>query len=335
MDIWNLNERNKHDILSNPIYLQNQNQGRIVALGYFDGVHKGHKEILKFAAENAQKKGMISTVHSFTTPPVSKKNENNAIPYHLTEEKEKLELFEKYGTGEVFLTPFEKAVKQLSPEAFLEIYIAGLFKAKGIVTGEDYRFGKNREGDVSFLKKWGAENGVDVIIVPALKRDNKVISSTWIRLLIRDGHIEIANELLGYPLSFSGIVEKGYQIGRTIQFPTANMKISPEKMIPNRGVYVSIFEVDGKQYPSISNIGIRPTMQRNEKTIYLETMLFDQNLNLYGKEARVFLIHFIRAEMNFETVDSLSMQMKKDALLARAYHAKHRSAYSIFFPTML
>ena len=330
-----MNETNKNTILNLPIFQKNREKGRIVALGYFDGVHRGHQEILRAAMKEAHTREMLSAVHSFTTPPVSKKNENIKIPFLLTVEDEKMILFEKQNIDEVFLTPFEKSVEQLSPEEFLNIYMVQLFGARAIVTGEDYRFGKDREGDVSFLHKWGAKNQIEICTVPALQQEEKTIASAWIRELLRNGEIETANDLLGYPVSFSGEIEKGYQIGRTIQFPTANMRISPEKIIPRHGVYASIFKTDNQFYPSISNIGIRPTMNRDEKAVCLETMLFDQNLDLYGKQASVFLLHFIREEMHFNSIDTLSMQMKKDALQTREYHNAYRSAYSVFFPTML
>ena len=332
MEIWNFAVSSEDAVLQHPLYKKNKKKGRIVALGYFDGVHKGHQEILRVVAEEAHKYDLIPAVHSFTTPPVSKKNENKTAPFLLTTEDEKQKLFEDNGVEEVFLTPFTESVENLSAEEFLNLYLGGLFAAKGVVTGEDYRFGKNRAGDVSYLQKWGAKNGVSVVSVPALEQNNQMVSSTGIRKLLQWGNVDLANELLGYPVSYANVVEKGFQIGRTIHFPTANMRIVPQKMIPCHGVYASMFSVDDRFYPAISNIGLRPTMNRDEKSVCLETMLFDQNIDLYGEQARVFLLDFIRPEMRFDSVDALSVQMQKDALEARAYHEKQSAAYSAFFP---
>ena len=339
------------------IYAESSNhldrsQDRVVALGYFDGVHKGHQQILHAARDEAKRMGMISAIHSFLTPPISKGKTHSKNGFLLTTFEEKLSLFEKLDIDEAVLTPFHKDVENLSPCDFLDLYAVNLLGAKSIVVGEDYCFGKNRKGNLSLLRKWGHEKGIRIIAVPPMQSNGQVISSSWIRELLKQGNVEKASELLSYPVLFSGIVEKGYQIGSKIQFPTANTRIDNMKMPPLPGVYVSLLELNGYIYPSISNAGFRPTLERNEDVISLETHLlmdlgvipprslprggsFDQTIELYDQNVRIYLLKFIRPEHKFSSLEVLAEQIRKDIHQVRQYHEKEYPSYSNLFTSMI
>lgn len=335
--VFEKSDIDRKNILNNP----SGKRGRVLALGYFDGVHRGHGAILQKTVEEALKRGELPAVHTFSSPPVSKscfrdkKDGKETVSALLTTQEEKNSLFKAAGIEEELVFPFYEKLMNLAPADFLDHCVKHLLEANVVVAGEDYRFGKDRAGDAAFLQAWGKKEGVEVFIVSPVAQKGKIVSSTRIRTCIQTGRIEEANDLLGYPLSYMGEVELGFQIGRTLQFPTANTRIEQGKVIPAYGVYASIFYVDGTFLSGISNIGLRPTLKRNEQIPTIETMVYGKDFNIYGKKVRVFLLSFTRPEACFSSLEDLKSQVHKDIKSVENYHLAHPFDYSILYANVL
>lgn len=310
-------------------FLETAENGRAVALGYFDGVHQGHRAILDTLRDAAQKQNIPAMVHTFTSLPKSKSADiQEKTGSLLTTLPEKCGLFARLGMDETALFPFSGAVSSMRAMDFLQNILIEMLHAKVIVAGEDYHFGRNREGNMELLSLWGQENGVKVYsVLPVLYKD-QVISSTWIRESVRNGRISLANSLLGYPISYEGFIQQGKHLGRTLGFPTANLIPEEGKVIPAYGVYASILYTKDAFYPSITSIGLRPTVNSTDMAPLIETMMYDHSMNLYGEKVRVFLLSFVRPEYRFADIHALKEQVHKDMAEVRHYHDLHGHDYS-------
>jgi riboflavin kinase/FMN adenylyltransferase len=306
---------------------------RAVALGYFDGVHAGHRAILEKLTYEARINHLTAAVHTFSSLPKSKKEdasvENSSV---ITTIAEKCAYFSLSGADETFLFPFTEHLAEMSPEAFLSEILLDTLHSRVIVCGEDYRFGKDRLGDVSLLRKWAAQNRIDVYTIAPICHDGQVISSSRIRGLIHDGNVHLANILLGYPISYQGTVQVGRKIGRTLGFPTANIAIEEGKVIPAYGVYASLLFTKDEMYPSITSVGVRPTVNPSKSGVLIETTMFDREMDLYGQPIRVYLLEYIRGECCFDGVEMLKDQVFRDMAKVRQYHDRHRYEYSNILP---
>jgi len=329
LQIWEFTEKNPGEITAPDDFFTAADKGRAVALGYFDGVHAGHREILEKLCSLAKQKNIPAMVHTFLSLPKSKLGGSpEKQNFLLTTVYEKCSIFSGLGLDETALFPFSKAVADTAAVDFLNRYLKELLHAKVIVAGEDYRFGRNREGDMHFLSEWGKNNGIEVYSVPPLRYNEEIISSTVIRRYIRSGEIEKANNLLGYPISYHGTVREGEHLGRTLGFPTANIAIEKGKVIPAFGVYASLLSMGGRCYPSITNVGIRPTVNTTDPMPLMETTMYDHEMDLYGQPVCVSLLSFVRPEQRFNNVDGLKVQVHKDMAEVRQYHSRHPLDYS-------
>ena len=283
-----------------------------VALGNFDGVHRGHKAIISKAVECALAEGLTSCVYTFRTHTSNILGRPKML---LTDTDEKNELISKLNCDLIYLDDFE-TVRYMLPADFCQKILYDKLKARYVFCGEDYRFGYNGEGDVSLLEAELSKLDIKLEVIPFLHTDNsEVISSTMIREYISDGNVDSACKLLGSPYRISGIVMHGKQLGRKLGFPTLNIPIPADKIIPKFGVYVSTCLLDGTWYEGISNIGIRPTTdsQTNTKDIInCETYLFDYNGDAYGKKIIVKFWKMIRPEMKFSTIEELKERISID-----------------------
>lgn len=315
MNVWNCIINKDGKLISTPSSATEVTASRAVALGYFDGIHIGHQKIFSTMLEQAKKYNIRAAVQTFENPPASK-SQNNLI----TTYSERCRLVSHMGIDDLFALPFNDRVKSMSPETFMDVCLKGWMGARVVVVGRDYRFGRDRAGDVRTLQNWGEKNGVDVIAVDPINYEDRRISSSWVRELIASGDVDKAEILLDHPVAFSGIVEKGQQLGRKLGFPTANIRIPAQKIIPKFGVYASVYLYDGKIYPSISNIGMRPTVNKDDSTPLTETMILEGHYQLYGTMGTVMLLQFIRPETQFSSVDELKEQMQKDQAMTLKYH---------------
>ncbi len=277
-----------------------------VALGFFDGLHLGHIEVIKRAL---LKDGLCPVVFTFndkTLLPKFKDSKGHCIITH----EHKLEIFAKIGAEYIFAPDFND-IKDFSAREFVEKILKELLCAAFVVCGYDFRFGKGGEGNPEALKALCAEHGIECEVVPAVTVDGETVSSTVIRDKIRNGDIEGANRCLGYELSYSLPVLKGKQIGRTMGFPTINQEIPDYMVKPKNGVYKSWTIANGKTYRSITNIGVKPTVNYDGNAL-METHIIGFNGDLYGQNIRIALREYLRDEVKFESLDELKKQLEID-----------------------
>ncbi|WII72012.1 bifunctional riboflavin kinase/FAD synthetase [Bdellovibrio sp. 22V] len=294
----------------------------VVTIGNFDGVHLGHQQLVENVVREAQYFGVPSVVYTFHPHPVKVLHPERAT-YRLFDLQDQQEQFEQRGIEYVIIENFSKEFSQVSPQKFLDEYIVKNLHPKTLVVGHDFSFGADRAGNIPFLEKYCAEKGIRLIIIPPFQYQGSVVSSTRIREELKKGEVEKANELLGRTYYVRGHVEKGFQRGRTIGVPTANIHPDVEFM-PRLGVYCTLTKVGGHMHPSITNIGVNPTFQENGKgPVKIESHLFDFDAHLYGVEVEVYLLHFLRDEAKFSGIEELKNQIQKDMAQARKYFDEH------------
>ena len=290
------------------------NEPTAVTLGKFDGVHIGHQKLISIVKEKAIQNDVLSVAFTFDRIPLSICPQN--FQHFITTNTERKRIMEEYGLDVEVEYPFTERLMNTEPEEFIKHIIIGKLNAKYVVVGTDYRFGKNRLGNVDMLIEKGPEYGFETIVVEKEKYQEREISSTYVREELKLGHMETANMLLGRPYSIYGIVAKGNQLGRTIDIPTVNIYPSESKLLPPNGVYASVTEFDGKKYYGVTNVGTKPTVS-DDFEISVETNIFDFDRDIYGKRINLSLMHFLRPEMKFESIEALKNQMKSDAEFAR------------------
>lgn len=282
----------------------------IVTLGTFDGVHKGHKSILQKLTSSSTSSGCESVVLTFFPHPRMVLQQNSDLKLLNTME-EKAGLLKKEGVQHLIIHPFDHAFSRLTAEEFVKDILVDSLNICKIIIGHDHRFGRNRTANIDDLIRFGQEYGFEVEKISALEIDEVSVSSTKIRNALLEGNIEKANNYLGYPYFINGIVAEGKKLGRTINFPTANIEVKEDyKLIPANGVYVVSSVIDGKTVQGMMNIGTRPTVNGIGRTI--EVHYHDFNADLYGREIKVSIHQRLRDEVKFESVDALKQQLEKD-----------------------
>lgn len=287
------------------------NKGTIATIGTFDGVHLGHKKIIDRLLKSATSEDFESTVITFSQHPRSVLQSGKNISLLNTTE-EKILLFENLGLDNLVILDF-KSIAELSGEEFVKNILVDKLNIQKIIIGYDHRFGKNRSSDIHDLIYFGKKYHFDVEQISAQELNDITISSTKIRNAISNGKITLANSYLGYNFFFSGKVTRGKQLGRTIQFPTANIEIqNSQKIIPKTGVYIVNGEWDTNFYQGMMNIGYRPTVDGNNLSLSIEVHFLNLNEDLYGKEITIHVLDFIREERKFNSLQDLKEQLEKD-----------------------
>lgn len=289
-------------------------RGGIVALGNFDGFHLGHQAVVGCAVDQARVAGRPALVATFDPHPV-RYFRPDAQPFRLTTLDQRARLFAEAGAGAMVVFSFDAALAALSAEAFVvERLIANLGVA-GVVTGDDFTFGKARSGNVGVLASLGARHGFSVTTVGAVEMQGVAISSSLIRERLRAGDPAGAARLLTRPFAIAGVVQHGDKIGRTIGYPTANVALG-SYLRPAYGIYaVRARLADGRVLAGAANLGIRPTFDPPKEL--LEVYLFDFAEDLYGQQIEVALIEYLRPEARFDTLAALTAQMEADCARAR------------------
>lgn len=286
-------------------------KGFVLTQGTFDGVHRGHQQVLQKVLAEAQSQqlpSMLLTFHPHPRTIVQPKDWKAEI---LTSIEEKAQRVLDLGIDVVLVLAFTKEISQFSPSEFIERILCDAIGTKSIVVGYDHRFGKNREGRFDTLTSLSDQYNFRVKEIAAKEIDDIAISSTRIRHYLNEGDLDRANELLGYSYPLSGKVIHGDKRGRTIGFPTANIEIEePLKLIPPNGVYAATTQIDDTNYPVVMNIGVRPTLNGTEKRI--EAHIIGLNKDLYNRRIQVQMHSFIRNERKFEGLDSLKDQIQLD-----------------------
>ena len=295
----------------------------VLALGFFDGIHLGHKEVITTAKKVAEKRGYKVAVMSFNQHPsvIFQNVDPDSIQYVSPLERKK-ELLKELGVDIFYLVDFTKEFGALSPQEFVDQYIFGL-NAKVVVAGFDYTYGKRDIANMELLPKY-ASNRFEIISIAEQKSDNGKISSTAVRDLLLLGEIEKANELLGYDYIMDGVVVHGFGRGsKMLGFPTANIEVSNDTFLLKNGVYIVEMFVEGKWISGMASIGINPTFDDVHK-VTIEVNLLDFDKDIYHLPVRVKWLKYLRPELKFEGIDALIAQLKKDEQDTRNYFKTKR-----------
>jgi len=281
-----------------------------VTIGTFDGVHIGHKKVIKDLINSAKKNGATSVLLTFFPHPrmVLQKETNIKL---INTIKERIQLLEKLGLDILVIHEFNEKFAKQSALDFVKNVLVNKLNIGKLVIGYDHHFGNNREGNFKQLVEYGKIYNFDVKAIPRQDISNIAISSTKIRKAIERGQIIEANQNLGYPFMISGNIVKGKNLGEKIGFPTANLHVNEiYKLLPKTGAYIVKSEIKNKQIFGMMNIGFRPTVSGKNQTI--EIHFFDFNQNLYNKKIQVDVLKFLREEQKFESIEDLKNQLKKD-----------------------
>ena len=286
----------------------------VVVLGNFDGVHSAHKMLIEKAKNVARENNLAMVIYTFSEHP--KKFFGSSVEI-LTTNNEKEKLFELLGADVLVYQKPDKDFLNLSPEKFVENVVVNKLDAKFVVVGKHYTFGAKAMGTSSALENLNKQYGIKTYVEELLKIDNQVVSSSEIRKYLKNGEISKANEMLGRDFSIEGEVVHGNHLGTGIGFPTANINFESDKIVPKYGVYAGKALVDDKEYNSIINIGIKPTV--GGENPLLEAHILDVNADFYGKVITFRLLGFLRDERKFEDLTALKKQIDCDLEKAKEY----------------
>lgn len=282
----------------------------IVTIGTFDGVHIGHQKILRRLIDNAKKEGKKSVLLTFFPHPrmVLQKDANLEL---INTIDEKASLLKKMGLDFLVIHPFSKEFSRLTAVEFVRDILVNTLHTSKLVIGYDHHFGKNREGNIQQLTEYSFLYNYKVEEIPAQDIDDVSVSSTKIRKALHQGDIKTANAYLGYPFTLSGQVVNGKRLGEKIGFPTANIDVKEAyKLIPKTGVYVVKTIIKNQSFCGMMNIGYRPTVKGTHQTI--EVHLFDFNADLYGMSLTIEMLHYLRDEKEFDSIEALTHQLSVD-----------------------
>jgi riboflavin kinase/FMN adenylyltransferase len=299
----------------------NNPRASVVTIGTFDGVHIGHKAILKRLVTTAKKNDLDAVVLTFFPHPRMVLQTDSSIKL-INTINEREDLMSKTGLDHLIIHPFTKSFSRLTALEFVRDILVRKLNIKKIVIGYDHRFGRNRNANIEDLKAFGLTYGFDVEEISAQELNEVAVSSTKIRNALKLGDIKTANTYLGYSFMLSGTVIKGKAIGRTIQYPTANIKLSQDyKLVPKEGVYVVRTIIDNKLVYGLTSIGTNPTVGGTLKTI--ETHFLDFKDDLYDKNLTIEFLASIRDEKTFGSIDALKSAIQNDELFARNFLKNH------------
>ncbi len=293
------------------------NRKRVIALGFFDGVHLGHQALLRRTVERGAEKGLAPAVFTFDRSP---REFVTGLPVPLlTTAAERRRTVERLFPGmEVVIASFDRAMMTMPWEAFVEM-LAGEYRAGWLVAGHDFRFGHKNQGTAALLRRQAEAQGMGCDIIPAVTLDGVTVSSTHIRALLEEGEAETAARFLGRPFSISGPVRHGKRIGSSrLGRPTVNLIPDDHQLIPAFGVYAARVTVDGRTYPAVTNVGVRPTVD-TDGGVTVESHLLGSAGELYGADCQVEFWKMLRPERRFENMGALREQIARDAEAARAY----------------
>ncbi len=296
------------------------NQPIALTIGNFDGVHLGHQALLSQLQQAARERNLATAAIVFEPHPREFFTPQQA-PARLTNLREKLEQFAAHGLSRVYVCRFNEKLARTSANDFIDALYQKL-KAKYVLIGDDFRFGNARGGDFALMEKMGAQQGVTVHSMNSLLQDGVRISSTAVRIALKEGNLRLAQRYLGRPYSISGHVEHGEKLGRKIGYPTANIQLKHN--IPAlTGIFVVRVSIEGeKMFEGVASLGVRPTVASNGKPI-LEVYLFDFEQEIYGKHLHVDFLHKLRDEMKFDGLESLTKQIALDVAQAKEWFIKN------------
>lgn len=288
-----------------------------VTFGKFDGLHTGHQKLITKVQELSRKTGVRSIVCAFDMHPLWK--DKQIQPQILMNAAERYEHLN--GETDVLVEcPFTQQFSQVEAEDFIEHIVCGLFHAKYVVVGTDFQFGRNKRGDIRMLAEYASRYDYELFVIEKERYRNRIISSTYIKEVLRQGDVALAGTLLGYAYAVEGKVEHGQRLGRTLGFPTVNVAWPEEKVAPPNGVYFSRILVEGKPYCAISNVGVKPTVSHENRKL-IESFILNFEEDIYGKEIKIELLCFRRPERRFENVPALKEAVEGDLEAGKDFFA--------------
>jgi riboflavin kinase/FMN adenylyltransferase len=289
-------------------------QKSVLTIGTFDGVHLGHATIIRRLVDKAKSIGGTSIVITFYPHPRKVIDQVNPVAI-LTTQEEKYALMEALGVDHLIEIPFDKRFAEQAAESYIEDFLIHYFRPHTIIIGYDHRFGKNRTGNYQLLEQYSGKHGFELMEIPAEELSQVAISSTKIREALLSGDIVLANSYLGYAYHLSGKVTKGNQLGRTIGYPTANLvPVQEDKLIPANGVYIVIVKRGHEVHGGMMNIGVRPTVGGQKRT--LEVNIFDFDKEIYDEIIHISFLDKIREEVKFDGLEGLKAQLAKDKAMS-------------------
>ena len=289
---------------------------KVMALGFFDGIHVGNAALINKIKQRAEETGAEPAVLTFDVHPDNLVFKKTVPLINSAEDRENI-LSRCFGIDDVVVIHFNQRVMHMDWQDFIDELIDEM-NLRWIVVGHDFCFGYKGLGTAEKLKAYCAERGVGCDIIPAVCRDGVVVSSTLIRQLIETGEMEKANEYLGHPHTLTDVIRTGYHLGTKMGTPTINMSFPQGVILPRHGVYAAMAYIDGQEYMSVTNVGIRPTVS-DSGNVNVESFLLDFCGNLYGHRARIDFYKFLRPERKFDDVNELAAQIKSDAQTTREY----------------
>ncbi len=289
---------------------------KVMALGFFDGIHIGHAALMNMIIKRAQENEAEPAVLTFDVHPDSLVFKKNVPLINSADDRERI-LRRCFGINDVVVVHFNQSVMHMDWKVFINELIDEM-NLCWIVVGHDFKFGYKGLGTAEKLKEYCAQRGVGCDIIPPVCKDGVIVSSTLIRGLIENGEVEKANEYLGRPHTLIDVVRSGYHLGTQMGTPTINMRFPDGVIIPRHGVYAAKAYVDGEEYMSVTNVGVRPTVSE-DGGVNVESYLLDFNGNLYGRLVRLDFYKFMRPERKFDDIDELAAQIKHDAVSTREY----------------
>ncbi len=288
-----------------------------VTLGKFDGMHRGHQDLLRTMMTLREEKDTLAVVFTFGTSPYALLQGNKKVLLMTNQEKERY--CEEIGADLLVEYPFTDEVCRMSPEDFIRKVLVEGLHAHYIIVGTDFGFGYKRQGNVALLRELEAKYGYETIVLEKrVDETGREISSTYVREELQKGDMEKVAGLLGGPYEVMGTIVHGRQLGRTFGLPTINLEPEADKLLPPRGVYVSRVHVGGKCYGGATNVGVKPTVSDEEK-VGLETFILDFSGDIYGETVRVELLHYIRPEQRFANLHELEQQIRRDSQTSMDY----------------
>ena len=295
----------------------------VVTIGNFDGIHKGHQVLIEKATEYAKKNNVISTVFTFNNHPVNYFKPNSIK--NIITNNDKIKILKTMGVDYIINIPFDEYMTKISGYDFVKDILIDKLGAKKIIVGHDFTFARNKEGNIDLLKELSKKNGFLLEIVNPVKIDDIRISSSYIRKLILDGKVEDARKYLGRNYKLSGEVIHSKKLGRTIGFPTANISIDENIIIPKVGIYATKVYVNGTIYYGATNVGYNPTVNGNKLSI--ETNILEFNDDIYGKIITIEFLERIRDEKKFNGIEELKEQLQKDTKYKYKVYLQNNKIY--------
>ena len=297
----------------------------VIALGFFDGVHRGHGALLEKTVQRARELGAEPVVFTFDRPPKEVVTGKPVLLINSPEDRRDL-VKRLYGIDRIILAPFDREMMTLPWDAFVEQKLVRDLNAVHLVAGHDHRFGHKNQGTPQLLQEKCRALGLGCDIIPKVEIGGITVSSTYIRRLVELGQIERANQFLGHPHVLTQVVRHGHRIGHTIGIPTVNLVAPPHVLVPSHGVYATRVTLpDGGTYAAVTNVGTRPTVN-NGSDVTVEAWLLDFDGDLYGQTVRLEFLRHIRDEVRFDSLDALKAQINRDADSARQFFAEASGA---------